>query len=56
MSLDEFTNIVVDGLRKGDHDRLITCGAAEGAFKRFEKGKEELAAQLVARRSQWTKD
>lgn len=54
MSLDEFTNIMVDGLRKGD--RLITRGAAEGAFKRFEEGKEELAAQLVARRSQWTKD
>ena len=47
--LDEFTNITVDGLRKGD--KLITCGGAEGAFKRFEEGKEELAAQLGARRN-----
>ena len=49
MPLNEFTNITVDGLRKGD--KLITCGGAEGAFKRFEEGKEELAAQLGARRN-----
>lgn len=54
MPLDEFTNIAVDGLRKGD--KLITCGTAEGTFNRFEQGKEEVAAQLGARRIQWAKD
>ena len=54
MSLDEFTNITVNGLRKGD--KLITCGGAEAAFKRFEEGKEEMAVQIGARRNQWAKD
>ncbi|KAF8203083.1 hypothetical protein BJ912DRAFT_1053089 [Pholiota molesta] len=46
MPLDEFTDLTVEGLRKGDD--YITVGSATQHFENFEKGKPEVMQRLDA--------